>query len=193
MSAKLLEIYARELRRWNKAINLVSPKTLDELETRHIADSTQLLDHLPAHPAVVMDWGSGGGLPGLVIALSRLDDSVHLIESDSKKCEFLRHVSRETKRDIHVHTQRIEQVDPASLKPDVITARALAPLGQLLSWMLPWAEAYPTVEALFPKGENWEAELDEAREIFDFTADVYPSRTDKKARILHIKNLTKRA
>ncbi len=192
MSANPLEIYAAELRRWNKAINLVSPKTLDELEERHIADSTQLLDYLPNHPVTIMDWGSGGGLPGMVLALSRMDDMVHMVESDLKKCEFLRHVSRETKRMVFVHTVRIETLNVSALKPDIITARALASLTQLLHWTQPWAEANPQLEALFPKGETWQNELQEAKQAFDFTVEIYPSLTDEKARILHIKNLTKR-
>jgi 16S rRNA (guanine527-N7)-methyltransferase len=191
MSANPLEIYARELRRWNKAINLVSPKTLDELETRHIEDSLQMTDHLPDHPVTIMDWGSGGGLPGMVIALSRPDDTVHFVESDLKKCEFLRFVSRETKIAVHVHTMRIETVKSEILRPDFITARALAPLSQLLSWMLPWSEAYPAVEALFMKGENWQEELESAAKDYIFDHDVLPSRTDKKAHIVRIKNLTK--
>lgn len=191
MSANPLDIYARELRRWNRAINLVSPKTLDELETRHIADSAQMIDHLPSHAVTIMDWGSGGGLPGMVIALSRPDVSVHFVESDLKKCEFLRFVSRETKIVTNVHTNRIETVEPTLFKPDIITARALAPLTQLLAWMLPWANAYPDVEALFMKGENWENELTEAKETYSFAHEVHASQTDKKARIIRIKNLTK--
>ena len=193
MSVNPLETYAALLRKWNKAINLVSPKTLDELEERHIKDSLQILHYLPTHPVMIMDWGSGGGLPGMVLALSRMDDTVHFIESDEKKCEFLRHVSRETSRSVFVHTQRIETLRPEEIKPDIITARALAPLEILLGWMLPWTLAYPEIEALFQKGRSWQEELQSAQKIFDFQYDIYVSQTEKEACIIRIKNLTKRA
>ena len=193
MSANPLETYADELRRWNKAVNLVSPSTIADLETRHIKDSLQLLEHLPDRPITLMDWGSGGGLPGMVLALSRMDDVVHFVESDMKKCEFLRHVSRETFRPVTVHTKRIEAVEPSVFKPDVLTARALAPLEQLLAWMLPWSSSYPQLIALFPKGKSWREELSQARESFDFTCDDFASTTDPEARILRIENLTAKA
>ena len=190
MSANPLKTYADELRRWNKAVNLVSPSTIADLETRHIKDSLQLLDLLPVTPVTLMDWGSGGGLPGMVLALSRVDDTVHFVESDMKKGEFLRHVSRETSRPVVVHTMRVEALQPNVLGPDVITARALAPLVQLLKWMLPWAASYPQLIALFPKGKTWRDELAEARESFDFDCSDFASVTDPDSRILRIENLT---
>lgn len=191
MSANPLDVYAAELRRWNKAINLVSPATVAELETRHIADSLQLADFLPSGPITLMDWGSGGGLPGLVLALARMDDTVHLVESDQKKAAFLDHVSRETKRDrLYVHHVRIESLPMEALRPDVVTARALAPLPRLLGWMLPWSRNYPQLYALFPKGKNWRAEVADARQAFDFTLEDHPSATDPDGRILRIGNLT---
>lgn len=189
MSAKPLELYASELRRWNKSVNLVSPATIGELEERHIRDSLQLADLLPERPIVLMDWGSGGGLPGMVLALARMDDTVHLIESDQKKAAFLSHVSRETDRKLTVHTKRIEAVNPA-FPVDVVTARALAPLPQLLTWLLPWAQAYPQICAIFPKGKTWHEEVMEAQKTFNFSLVEHASVTDPDSRILVIHNLT---
>lgn len=189
MSAKPLEIYAAELRRWNKSVNLVSPATIAELEERHIKDSLQLADLLPERSIVLMDWGSGGGLPGMVLALRRLDDVVHLIESDQKKSAFLSHVSRETKRPVNVHVKRIEAVAP-DFRVDVVTARALAPLSQLLAWMLPWAQAYPHITGIFPKGRSWHDEVIDAQKFYDFSVVDHASVTDRESRILVINNLT---
>ncbi len=189
MSEKALDLYKSELVRWNKAINLVSPKTIADIDVRHIKDSLQLAQYIPQNK-IVMDWGSGGGLPALVIAIMRSDLLVHMCESDSKKSEFLRHVSRETSIETHVHNCRIETLDPSEGKPDIITARALAPLDQLLSWMTPFAKSNNSLEGLFLKGEHWQNELTDAQSSHQFDYDVYPSETDKKARIIHIKNLT---
>lgn len=189
MSANRLETYASELRRWNKAVNLVSPATLKDLEERHIKDSLQLARFLPDHSITLMDWGSGAGLPGLVLGLTRLDDVVHLIESDQKKAAFLAHVSRETNRPVIVKAERIESLRP-DFPVDVVTARALAPLAQLLEWLLPWAQNYPQICAVFPKGKTWRQEVAEARERFTFELLDHASVTDKQSRILVIHNLT---
>lgn len=189
MSEKALNIYKSELIRWNKAINLVSPKTIGEIDVRHIKDSEQLAQYIP-HNTCVMDWGSGGGLPAMVIAIIRSDLSVHMVESDSKKSEFLRHVSRETSVPVKVHHCRIEAIECEAIKPDIITARALASLTQLITWMTPFRTLNPNLEGLFLKGEQWKDEVQEALEAYRFDYETYPSETDKKARIIHIKNLT---
>jgi 16S rRNA (guanine527-N7)-methyltransferase len=192
MSAAALDTYACELRRWNRAVNLVSPATLDNLEARHINDSRQLLSYLPDRPVTLMDWGSGGGLPGIVVALSRPDCTVHLVESDQKKCEFLRHVSRETKIPFHVHNVRIEDLDPYDIKIDIITARALAPLPRLLEWMCTYQQTYPHLYALFLKGKSWREEVLEAEKSFIFKMSSDDSAVDSEGRVLRINHLTKR-
>lgn len=189
MSEKALKLYTNELIRWNKAINLVSPKTINDIDTRHIKDSEQLAQYIP-HNKTLMDWGSGGGLPAMVIAIVRPDLSVHMVESDSKKSEFLRHVSRETSVPAQVHNCRIEALECEAIKPDIITARALASLTQLITWMTPFRTLNSNLEGLFLKGEHWKDEVQEALETYRFDYETYPSETDKKARIIHIKNLT---
>src|SRR5918998_1010403 len=128
-----LDILARELRRWQEVKNLVGPGTLDSIWTRHIADSLQLLDIAPEAYAWV-DLGSGAGFPGLVLGIAALERDgmrVDLVESNGRKCAFLRHVVRVTGAPVTVHEARVEAVIGRLKGADVVTARALAPLNQL--------------------------------------------------------------
>src|SRR5690606_37210828 len=129
------EIYVDLLRRWQDVKNLVGPRTLDQIWTRHIADSAQLLRLAPDARRWI-DIGSGAGFPGLVLAIlmrEEPDREVHLVESNSRKCAFLRAVSRETGARAQVHAGRIQDVLPRLGGADVLTARALAPLPELLT------------------------------------------------------------
>ena len=135
----LLATYKSLLLKWAKVINLVSPATLPDVDTRHFQDSLQLIPLLPPHTKTLFDLGSGAGFPGLVIALERPDIAVHLFESDTKKCAFLSTVSRETHIPVVIHNQRIESVDKIpDVVPDVISARALASLDTLLAMTEIW-------------------------------------------------------
>jgi 16S rRNA (guanine527-N7)-methyltransferase len=184
-----LDILARELRRWQEVKNLVGPGTLDRVWTRHIADSLQLLDLAPEARTWV-DLGSGAGFPGLVLGIAageRAAMHVELVESNGRKCAFLRHVVRLTGASVTVHQARVEAVIGRFTAAEIVTARALAPLAQLLAW----AEPLLTTGAagLFPKGREVEAELTEAAKSWRFEADLVPSRTDSDARIVKIYSL----
>ncbi len=177
-----LEIYHRLLVKWQKTINLVSPQTLEESETRHFQDSLQLLPLIPDTAKTLIDLGSGAGFPGLVLAIARPDIKVELIESDQRKGQFLRTVSRETDIPVTIHTSRIEAVDiPA---PDIITARALAGLGVLLGWTKKWWTANPDITLIFPKGAKADDEIIEAKKTYSFDLQTLPSQTDPFAKIL---------
>ncbi len=129
-----LALYVALLRRWQRIKNLVGPSTLDRVWTRHIADSAQLVALLPEARSW-LDMGSGAGFPGLVIAILLRDTAgaaVHLVESNARKCAFLREAARETGAAAVIHNARIENVTPTLEYVDVITARALAPLPDLL-------------------------------------------------------------
>ncbi|MEW6437359.1 MAG: 16S rRNA (guanine(527)-N(7))-methyltransferase RsmG [Pseudomonadota bacterium] len=135
------DIYAALLAKWQKTINLVSASTLPQLWTRHIADSLQVQAAMP-HAKVWADLGSGGGFPGLVTAI-RLAETpgakVHLIESDQRKCAFLREVSRETSAPAVVHNGRIEDIVNHIADPiDAVSARALAPVPVLIGYAEDW-------------------------------------------------------
>ncbi len=179
-----LETYAALLQQWNPKINLVGPATLPDLWRRHMLDSAQLCDSVPVGARVAVDLGSGAGFPGLVLAImTELD--VHLIESDARKVAFLRESARATKTTVVIHQQRIESVD--SIKADVITARACAPLVQLLKWAVPLMG--PGAVGVFPKGQNVGSELTEAHKIWTMDVDQRPSRTDPTATILCVREV----
>ncbi|QDO96951.1 16S rRNA (guanine(527)-N(7))-methyltransferase RsmG [Ferrovibrio terrae] len=188
-----LEAYAALINKWQKAINLVAPKTLPELWSRHFLDSAQLLEHAPKDTMRWLDLGSGGGFPGLVIA-ALFDGYVHLVESDQRKSTFLREAARAMNVQATVHVKRIEAVDPADLHkamggaPQVISARALAPLHELIGLAQPLAG--PDTVYLFPKGRNAEDELTEARRYWTLpAAEKLPSRTDPEASILLLRGM----
>lgn len=183
--------YHALLVKWQQAVNLVSPHSLSEATTRHFDDSAQLAALLPAGPCTLADLGSGAGFPGLVLAMMRPDITVHLVESDSKKCSFLRTVSRETGTKVTIHNQRIEAVTTAgSFVPDIITARALAPLTALLDYCRNWAQANPNLTLLLPKGAQAETEITEARQHYKFTCETIPSQTAANAVILRLHGLS---
>ena len=183
-----LTVYADLLRKWTPKINLVAKSTLDDLWARHFLDSIQMLDHIPQDAQTIVDLGSGGGFPGLVLAIclkSKPDATVHLVESDQRKCVFLQTVSRETSANVVVHNKRIEEVD--GLNAGLVTARALASLDKLLSYARHHLQ--PDGAALFLKGAGVETELTEAQKNWTFEADLIPSQTHPDGRIVRVSGL----
>lgn len=178
-----LEHYHGLLLKWQRAINLVSSKTLSQAWERHFVDSAQLLPLIPNHMKIIADLGSGAGFPGLVLAILNPHFEVCLIESDSKKCEFLRTVSRETTRTIRIFNERVENCQN-SIQPGLVTARALAPVKDLLGYCQPWAQSNPDLQMLFLKGESVEKEIEEAQSLYKFTYELFPSETDPQGKIL---------
>ena len=185
-----LALYSSLLTKWQAKINLISPASLPDARTRHFEDSLQLLPHIPAAAKTLYDLGSGAGFPGLVLAMARPDLAVHLCEVDQRKSAFLQTVSRETLTPVSVHVSRVEAVDlPA---PDVITARALASLAALLKLTERWWTARPACTLILPKGAAFEEEILEARKDYEFSLASHPSKTDAKARVLVLTEVTKR-
>lgn len=179
-----LETMVLTLGRWQKAINLVGQGTLADIWVRHILDSAQLVPLVPADAENLTDLGSGGGFPGLVIAALRPDLTITLIESDARKGAFLGEAARrmELPKQPSIIIGRIEAVPPA--KADIVTARALAPLKQLLAWAAPHRND-PAI-CLFHKGKGWQGELTEAREDWDIQTQPFSSVTDRDAVLLRI-------
>ena len=191
LSPKLAK-YEELLLKWSKVINLVAPSTIPDAKMRHFIDSTQIIPLIPEGTKTIFDIGSGAGFPGMVIAIERPDISVHLIESDTKKCSFLGTVSRETDTPVIIHNRRIESVDNLNgVKPDVITARALASLTELLSLTRQWWDNHPQLTLIFPKGAKADEEIAEAQKSYSFHVESIPSQTDKMAQILVLKNVRK--
>ena len=191
-SVEKLEIYHALLLKWQKAINLVSGKTLDETWVRHFADSAQMVQFIPEHVKSVVDFGSGAGFPAALIAILRPDLEVSVVESDERKCQFMRTVSRETNTPIRIINARIESVSPEDIAPDLITARALASVSQLLEYAQPFVAENSELEMLLLKGERASDEVSEAQLVYDFESDRYPSVTNRDACILHLKSIKKR-
>ena len=184
---KLKQYYALLLK-WQRAINLVSPGTVPDAWNRHFVDSAQILPLIPKHIQTIADLGCGGGFPGLVLAMLEPKFDVHLIESDEKKCQFMRTVSRETNTPVTIHCKRIEQAHD-DVAPDMVSARALASLVKLLDYCEPWRQKNAAREYLFLKGARAQEEVDEAQQTYRFSCDFYPSDTDAHAQILHIKDV----
>jgi 16S rRNA (guanine527-N7)-methyltransferase len=190
-----LDRFAELLLTWQRTTNLIAPSTIPHLWSRHIADSLQLID-LASDALVWIDLGSGGGFPGLVIACAlaeRPGAAVHLVESNAKKAAFLREGQRVTGAPGIVHAERIEDFVRAFQGPaDVVTARAVAPLKSLLDQCFPLLGKSAMV-GLFPKGQNAELELGEARRSWNIKVNLVPSRTDPAARIVVIRELVRAA
>lgn len=182
-----LEWFVEELKVWQRRINLVSPRTIDEVWTRHVLDSAQLYQ-LQAQARIWLDLGSGAGLPGLVLAaLGKARDPLfhmHLVESNGKKAAFLRHVAARLELPVTVHGERIEAVIPGLSGVDVVTARALAPLRDLIALARTVLEKGAV--GLFPKGKNFAEELTDARKRWQIQATLSTSVTDPAARIVLI-------
>lgn len=183
-----LDRFVALLLQWQRRINLVAPSTVRTLWTRHVADSLQLVALAPDARCWV-DLGSGAGFPGLVIACALAEQpkvEVHLVEGSAKKAAFLREAVRETRAPAIVHPVRIEEfVQKFDHVPDVVTARALAPLDRLLALAFPLLRAGGT--GLFPKGQDVEVELTNAAKSWRIEYELVPSRTDSSGRIVRIK------
>jgi 16S rRNA (guanine527-N7)-methyltransferase len=188
-----LDRYVDLLREWQSKTNLVAPSTLPQLWTRHIADSLQLLS-LASSAKVWMDLGSGGGFPGVVLACALAETkgaNVHLVERNAKKAAFLREAVRVTSAPGVVHLAEIgDTVDRFAGPVDCVTARALAPLHQLIGFAEPLVKN--GARALFLKGQDVEAELTEATRYWKIEPKLYPSRTGGQGWIVELDRIERR-
>ena len=184
-----LRAYEALIQKWNPSINLIAKSTLSQLWERHVEDSALLFPHVPENATHLVDLGSGGGLPGLVLAIlakhTKPTIQTTLVESDQRKAAFLRTVSIEFDLDTRVMDQRIEQVNP--LNANVVTARALAPLPRLLGYV--HRHLRKDGLALLPKGKGHSEELAEAREIWEFEVKTEQLMGSDGSAILKVSNL----
>jgi 16S rRNA (guanine527-N7)-methyltransferase len=174
-------------------LNLIASSTIPTLWVRHVADSLQLLELAP-EARIWADIGTGGGFPGLVLACALADVPgafVHMIESKAKKVKFLQEVVAETGAAGIVHLGRVEDIG-VTLAPrtEVVTARAVAPLPDLLTLVSPFVKV--GAKALLPKGQDVGAELTEATKYWNIKADTVPSKTSPTGRILIVRALSRR-
>ena len=188
-----LDRYVALLLEWQAKTNLVAPSTLPNLWTRHISDSLQLLSLAPSAKAWV-DLGSGGGFPGVVLACALAetpDASIHLVERTAKKAAFLREAIRVTAAPGTVHLADIgDSVDRIAGSIDCVTARALAPLHQLIGFAEPWMRK--GAKALFLKGQDVDAELTEATKYWNIEPKLHSSRTGGHGWIVELGSIERR-
>ena len=170
----------------NAVMNLVGPDSLPDIWNRHILDSAQLLDLAP-DAGTWADLGAGAGFPGLVLAIllkDRAESHVWLVDSLGKRCRFLQEVVEALSLRATVVNGRAEE---QRIKVDVVTARALAPMDRLLGYAQPYLQR--GAQGLFLKGEKAEAELIEARKVWQFDSDFSVSRSDPRGRIVSVRSL----
>jgi 16S rRNA (guanine527-N7)-methyltransferase len=174
-----LRIYQSLLLKWQRSVNLISSNTIDNNWERHFIDSAQLATLITKTNPVVVDIGSGGGFPGMVLAMM-LSGSFHLVESDQKKCIFLSEVSRETKTNVVIHNDRVERSSFTHV--DYITSRACSNVSQLFELTKNFVSH--ETKCLFLKGKNYRIEIDEAKKLWHFDVEIFPSITEKESAIL---------
>lgn len=186
-----LEIYKNLLLKWQKAINLVSRETLKDIWTRHIEDSLQLTPFLKGR--TVLDIGSGGGFPGMVLAMVSQDSEflkqfgvdekfdITCVDSDQRKMIFLSEVARQTATNVKIISDRVENVEG---KFDTLTARGFAELKILIGF----AKKYSNY-GVFLKGKKLKQEIEDARQIFQFDYEIFGSLTDKSGYIIVVRNI----
>lgn len=184
-----LDAYLGLLKKWQPKINLISPQTLDDAWSRHFIDSAQLNHLLAEGDKAIFDFGSGAGFPGLVLAMMSPDRHFTMVESDQKKCSFMKTVSRETGlQNVTIENLRIEDVSRET-KPDLIMARALASLDRLLEYSRDWIISNPDLRCIFPKGERSDQEIAEAQKDWSFDVNSEKSQTEASASVLILSNI----
>lgn len=180
------DAFAGEVEKWTAKINLVAPGTLGDIWRRHIADSAQLFDVAGVSAGLWLDAGSGGGFPAVVVAILALEKAPRLrfkmVDSDTRKAAFLQTVTGNLGLHATVVNRRVEELPPTNA--DIVSARALAPLGKLLT--LTARHRSNSGLLLFPKGRNYRTELTGAARCWKLAVEEIPSRTDPDSVILRI-------
>lgn len=186
-------LFHRILTKWQNSINLISKNTVKNIWERHFLDSAQLYKFVKSIEGNIIDFGSGAGFPGLVLAIMG-KKNIHLIESDYKKCVFLKEIAMLTETDITIHNCRIE--DLSFINVDLITCRALASLSKLIEYVEIFInkslnERQEIPKLLFLKGKSYHSEILELSKTKKIIFKEYPSITDKHGKILYINKVDK--
>jgi 16S rRNA (guanine527-N7)-methyltransferase len=185
------KIFIEVLLKWQKSVNLISNSTINTIWKRHFLDSAQLYTYSQDIKGNILDIGSGAGFPGMILAMMG-NNNVNLIESDQKKCIFMREVARLTNTKVKIYNCRIEDLD--YMKPELIISRALAPLSKLIEYVdnhmnKNIEENKATPKLLFLKGKNYNNEIYDLLKIKKLEIDIFPSITDDFGKVLYIKNI----
>ena len=187
---KNLKYFYETLIKWQKSINLVSNSSLKHIWTRHFLDSAQLYNFTKDVQGNILDMGSGAGFPGIILAMMG-NENINVVESDQRKCTFMREVARLTNTNLEIHNCRIEELQ--FINPDLIVSRALALLqitGMLFDHICKNKLSTNKIpNMLFLKGKLYNDILNELKKIRKFEFKVYPSMTDEYGKIIFINNL----
>lgn len=188
-----LELYCQTLIEWQNKINLVSNNSLQDVWNRHFADSAQLFKLIPDNAKTLVDIGSGAGFPGMVLAIISNEKTPYLkttlVESIRKKTLYLNYVKDSIGvKNLEIINDRAESIK--NQKYDVITSRAVTALANLLAYAEKLLDKNGI--CIFPKGSNYQKEIDDAKKIWKFSLDVVQSSTSEEGKILIISNLTKK-
>jgi len=186
-------VFKKILIKWQKSINLISKNTTKNAWERHFLDSAQLYKFICSIKGNIIDFGSGAGFPGMVLAIMG-KKNIHLVESDYKKCVFLKEIAMLTETDITIHNCRIEDLN--FINVDLVTCRALASLSKLIDYVeifinksLREKNEFPKL--LFLKGKTYYSEINELSKSKKISFKEYPSITEKYGRILYINKVDK--
>ncbi len=183
------ESYRKLLLKWAAQINLVGPATLDHFWARHALDSAQLSSFVAGQVHTFADFGSGAGLPGLILAAMLADKQsdyrATLVEASAKRCGFLREAARTLNVNVEIVQAKLETISP--IRVDLVTARAFAPLEKLLTYSYPWSELGARI--IFLKGGDVQAEIDQASTNWSFQSRIVTSVTDSRGCVVEILNL----
>ena len=187
-----LEHYHALILKWQKRINLIAPSTVDQIWDRHFADSLGYCELIPKSCETIVDIGSGGGFPALVLALVKPDIQFSLVESDERKAIFLQTVSRETKlNNVTIYNDRAENILPQLESQDLIIARACASLVNLLEFQMMALRKNSHIKGVFAKGNNYSSELDAAKAQYNFNYNVAENTQNKGSYLVEVSNLRK--
>lgn len=181
-----LENYVILLLQQNLNYNFIGQSTIKDIWDRHILDCAQLIKLIDTPSAKFADFGSGCGLPGIILSILGLKE-MHLVEKSYRKAEFLRQAKLLSKNRVFVHQAKIEEL--SDLKFDCITSRALAPLPKLLHYNLDFLK--PDGYCLFLKGKKLNEEIAKAKKEYSFEFEKFGSLTSSESNIIKIKNIKK--
>ncbi|HHL33384.1 MAG TPA: 16S rRNA (guanine(527)-N(7))-methyltransferase RsmG [Desulfobulbaceae bacterium] len=189
-----LEVFISLLSKWNSRMNLVGSGEISRLKDRHIADSLQLLKYIPSGATSFLDMGSGAGFPGLILAMAlqeRKEARFTLVESNARKCAFLREAARLTDIRVQVLNRRLEDFRPGERVVDLISARALASVDKLSHFAQPFLGI--NSRCLFLKGQYLDEELTKASKCWIIKSEIHASQTDPSGKILVVNDVQARS
>ena len=181
------KLFEETLIKWQRSINLISKSTINDIWFRHLLDSSQLYPFISKTKGNILDFGSGAGFPGLVLAIMG-HKKICLVESDQKKCTFLREVAMLCEIEVSIFNTRIENLEYKDV--DLIMSRALAPLSKLIAYVELFTDKSPSKKKSFPnmlflKGKSYKKEISDLHKNKNLFFYEYPSLTDKYGKILY--------